>query len=61
MVEFHLLLTILVLSGVTAAEQLANSAINPDLVYQDVAGLHQVWKDVLIRHGAAPSGHAVHS
>lgn len=47
------LLTILVLSGVTDAEQLANSAIHPDLVYQDVAILHRAWKDVLTRHGAS--------
>jgi len=54
------LLTILVLSGVTDAEQLASSTIHPDLVYQDVAVLHQAWKGALTRQDAAPSGHATH-
>jgi len=45
------LLTILVLSGVTPAEQLANSPIQPDLVYEDVAALHRAWHDVLSTSG----------
>jgi 4-nitrophenyl phosphatase len=37
------LTTILVLSGVTSPEQLAQSAIKPDLVFRDVASLHATW------------------
>jgi 4-nitrophenyl phosphatase len=41
------LLTLLVLSGVTAREMLAGAEIQPDLVFQDVADLHEVWQEVL--------------
>ncbi len=41
------LMTILVLSGVTAPEQLARSALQPDLVYPDIAALHQAWAQSL--------------
>jgi 4-nitrophenyl phosphatase len=35
--------TILVMSGVTSAEQLERSSIQPDLVYKDIASLHADW------------------
>jgi 4-nitrophenyl phosphatase len=38
------LLTILVLSGVTSPEQLAASAIQPDLVFQDIRELLAAWR-----------------
>jgi 4-nitrophenyl phosphatase len=41
------LMTILVLSGVTAPEQLARSALQPDLVYPDIATLHRAWAQSL--------------
>jgi 4-nitrophenyl phosphatase len=37
------LTTILVLTGVTSPEQLAQSALQPDLVYPDIAALHRAW------------------
>jgi 4-nitrophenyl phosphatase len=37
------LMTILVLSGVTTAQQLARSPLRPDLVYPDIAALHRAW------------------
>jgi 4-nitrophenyl phosphatase len=37
------LMTILVLTGVTSPEQLARSALQPDLVYPDIAALHRAW------------------
>ena len=37
------LTTILLMSGVTSAEQLARSALQPDLIYADIAALHQAW------------------
>jgi len=36
--------TILVLSGVTGAQQLAHSPLMPDLVYDDIAALHRAWR-----------------
>jgi 4-nitrophenyl phosphatase len=41
------LMTILVLSGVTAPEQLARSALQPDLVYPNIAALHRAWAQSL--------------
>ncbi|MGC8786291.1 MAG: HAD-IIA family hydrolase [Anaerolineae bacterium] len=41
------LTTILVLSGVTDRQQLANSPLIPDLVYEDIAALHRDWKRVV--------------
>ena len=41
------LMTILVLSGVTAPEQLARSPLQPDLVYPDIAALHRAWTEAL--------------
>jgi 4-nitrophenyl phosphatase len=38
------LFTLLVLSGVTDRQLLARSEIQPDLVFEDVAMLHQVWQ-----------------
>jgi 4-nitrophenyl phosphatase len=38
------LYTLLVLSGVTDRQHLASSEIQPDLVFEDVAELHQVWQ-----------------
>jgi len=39
--------TVLVFSGVTDQEMLDGSAIQPDLVFQDVGHLHAVWQGVL--------------
>ena len=39
--------TLFVLSGVTAEEGLAQSSIQPDLVFEDVAHLQRVWMDAL--------------
>lgn len=55
------LMTILLMSGVTAPEQLARSALQPDLVYPDIAALHQAWAESLEpaqrkTHGKARSG-----
>jgi 4-nitrophenyl phosphatase len=41
------LMTILMMSGVTAPEQLAGSALQPDLVYADIAALHRAWVEAL--------------
>ena len=41
------LVTLLVLSGVTAADTLAGSEIQPDLVFRDVGHLHAVWKEIV--------------
>ena len=41
------LMTILVLSGVTDQQQLANSTLVPDLVYEDVAALYRDWQRVV--------------
>jgi HAD superfamily hydrolase (TIGR01457 family) len=41
------LLTLLVLSGVTDRAMLAESELQPDLVFDDVAHLHAVWKGML--------------
>jgi 4-nitrophenyl phosphatase len=35
--------TILVLSGVTTRDELANSSIQPDLIFDDIAALSQAW------------------
>jgi len=40
-------MTILVMSGVTSAEQLARSPLQPDRVYPDVAALHREWNPAL--------------
>jgi 4-nitrophenyl phosphatase len=40
--------TLLVLSGVTDRSLLATSEIQPDLVFQDTAHLHRVWKEELV-------------
>lgn len=39
--------TLLVLSGVTDRTMLADSDIQPDLLFDDVADLHRVWKAIL--------------
>jgi len=39
--------TLLVLSGVTDKEMLAQSSIQPDLAFEDVAHLHRVWVEAL--------------
>jgi ribonucleotide monophosphatase NagD (HAD superfamily) len=39
--------TLLVLSGVTDQALLAESEIQPDLVFEDVGHLHSVWGEVL--------------
>ena len=39
--------TLLVLSGVTDRAMLAASEIQPDLVFEDVAHLHAVWREIL--------------
>jgi 4-nitrophenyl phosphatase len=41
------LTTILVLTGVTSPEQLARSALQPDLVYPDIAALQRAWASSL--------------
>jgi 4-nitrophenyl phosphatase len=41
------LLTLLVLSGVTDGALLSKSEIQPDLVFDDVAHLHAVWREAL--------------
>ncbi len=41
------LVSVLVLSGVTSAQQLRGSSIAPDLVYKDVAALHRAWRDAV--------------
>ncbi len=41
------LASILVLSGVTSAQQLQDSSIVPDCVYEDVAALHHAWRDAV--------------
>jgi HAD superfamily hydrolase (TIGR01457 family) len=41
------LFTLLVLSGVTDRAMLAESELQPDLVFDDVAHLHAVWKEML--------------
>jgi len=41
------LVTVLVLSGVTDAETLAGSDIQPDLVFRDVGHLHAAWKEMI--------------
>jgi 4-nitrophenyl phosphatase len=38
------LLTILVLSGVTHAGELANASVAPDMVYDDIAAVHDAWR-----------------
>lgn len=43
------LATILLLSGVTDAQQLAASALVPDLVYEDVEVLYHAWRDAMVR------------
>ncbi len=40
------LTTLLVLSGITDRAMLARSELQPDLVFDDVAHLHTVWKEV---------------
>ncbi len=42
------MLTILVLSGVTEARQLANSSLAPDLIYDDIAALYSAWRAAAI-------------
>ena len=39
--------TLLVLTGVTTQQMLAESEIRPDLVFDDVAHLHAAWKEAL--------------
>jgi 4-nitrophenyl phosphatase len=39
--------TILLLSGVTAEEDLTGSSIVPDLVYEDAAALHRAWREAV--------------
>jgi len=39
--------TLLVLTGVTTQQMLAESEIQPDLVFDDVAHLHAAWKEAL--------------
>jgi 4-nitrophenyl phosphatase len=39
--------TLLVLSGVTKREMWAESEIQPDLVFDDIAHLHRVWQEAL--------------
>ena len=39
--------TLLVLSGVTDQAALANSDIQPDLVFDNVSHLHEMWESVL--------------
>ncbi len=41
------LTTLLVLSGITDRAMLARSELQPDLVFDDVAHLHTVWKEVV--------------
>jgi 4-nitrophenyl phosphatase len=41
------LTTILLLSGVTDAQHLAGSPIAPDLVYEDIAALHDSWREAV--------------
>jgi 4-nitrophenyl phosphatase len=41
------LITLLVLSGITDRTMLDGAEIQPDLVFDDVAHLHGLWKDVL--------------
>jgi len=41
------LVTVLVLSGVTGAEALAGSEIQPDLTFRDVGHLHAAWKEII--------------
>lgn len=41
------LATLLVLSGITDRAMLARSTIQPDLIFDDVAHLHAVWKEEL--------------
>lgn len=50
------LLTILVLSGVTSAEQLARSELQPDLVYEDIATLHRAWAGIVHPQATRPRG-----
>jgi 4-nitrophenyl phosphatase len=38
------LITILVLSGVTGAEELASASVAPDMVYDDIAAVHSAWR-----------------
>jgi NagD protein len=38
------LMTILVLSGVTRAEELADAPVAPDMVCDDVAAVHDAWQ-----------------
>jgi 4-nitrophenyl phosphatase len=52
------LMTILVLSGVTTGQQLARSALQPDLVYPDIAALHRAWAQGLEPDERQPSGEA---
>lgn len=41
------LVTLLVMSGVTDAETLAGSELQPDLVFRDVGHLHAIWEEVI--------------
>ena len=41
------LTTLLVLSGVTDAQQLASSSLTPDLVYGDIATFYHAWRDAV--------------
>ena len=45
------LMTILVLSGVTQPEHLADASVRPDMVYDDVAAVHEAWRKA--RQGSA--------
>jgi len=38
------LITILVLSGVTHAEELTNASVTPHMVYDDIAAVHDAWR-----------------
>ncbi len=38
------LISILVLSGVTRAEQLAGASVAPDMVFDDIAAVHEAWR-----------------
>lgn len=47
--------TVLLMSGVTSAQHLQQSELQPDLVYRDIAALHADWRDSEHLH-LAPQG-----
>ena len=50
------LMTVLLLSGVTSESQLAGASQQPDVVYADVAALHEAWRQAVRQVHIGPTG-----